>query len=58
MNCYAMLGRIAEAQSIQVRLRQVGTMTTISRVKTVLPFKRQEDADLWLEAHRIAGVPE
>ena len=30
MNCYAMLGRIAEAQSIQVRLRQVGTMTTIS----------------------------
>jgi adenylate cyclase len=53
---YAMLGRIAEARLIQARLREVGL--TLVQIKKYLPYQRQEDAGLYLEAFRIAGMPE
>jgi tetratricopeptide (TPR) repeat protein len=53
---YVMLGRIAEAQVMQARLREVGL--TLSQIKKFMPYQRQEDADLYFEAFRIAGMPE
>jgi TolB-like protein/class 3 adenylate cyclase len=52
----AMLGRIADAQVIKARLREVGL--TLAQVKKYMPYQRQEDAGLYLEAFRIAGMPE
>jgi class 3 adenylate cyclase len=58
MVSYAMLGRIADAQMMQARMREAGTAMTISQLKEFLPFQRHEDVELWIEACRIAGVPE
>src|SRR5262245_28072087 len=55
---YAMLGRIADAQMMQARLREAGIDLTISQLKKRIPYQRQEDVDLFIEALRIAGVPE
>ena len=51
-----MLGRIAEAQLMVARLRESGL--TLSQIKKYMPYRRQEDADLYFEAFRIAGMPE
>ena len=53
---YAMLGRIADAQVIEARLREAGL--TLAQIKKYMPYQRQEDAGLYLEAFRIAGMPE
>ena len=53
-----MLGRIADAQMMQARLREAGIDLTISQLKKRIPYQRQEDIDLFIEALRIAGVPE
>ena len=58
MVCYAMLGRIADAQMMLARMREVGDDLTISRAKVRMPYQRQEDYDFWIEAFRLAGVPE
>ena len=58
MASYAMLGRIADAQMMQARMRETGADLTISFRRKQIPFQRQEDVDLDLEALRIAGVPE
>jgi adenylate cyclase len=54
----AMLGRIADAQMMLARLREAGAYSTISQLKRYLPYQRQEDIELYIEACRIAGVPE
>jgi DNA-binding transcriptional MerR regulator len=51
-----MLGRIADAHLVQTRLREVGL--TLSQIRKYMPYQRQEDAELYFEAFRIAGVPE
>ena len=53
---YVMLGRIADAKVMQARLREVGL--TLAQIKKYMPYQRQEDADLYFEAFRLAGVPE
>jgi MarR-like DNA-binding transcriptional regulator SgrR of sgrS sRNA len=55
---YAILGRIADAQMMQARLREAGIDLTISQLKKRIPYQRQEDVDLFIEALSIAGVPE
>jgi adenylate cyclase len=58
MVSYAMLGRDVDAQMMQRRIREAGTDLTIAQVRRVIPYQRPEDVDLYLEACRIAGVPE
>lgn len=58
MVSYAMLGRIADAQMMQGRMRETGSDMTISQLKKWIPYRRPEDTDLFVEAYRIAGVPE
>jgi hypothetical protein len=53
-----MLGRIAEAQMMLARRREAGTPMTISHMRKRRYPQRQEDAELYFEACRIAGVPE
>jgi hypothetical protein len=55
---YAMLGRIADAQTMYARLRHIGDELMISQIRVRTPFKRQEDVELYIEGHRRAGVPE
>jgi TolB-like protein/class 3 adenylate cyclase len=55
----AMLGRIPEAQIMLAHRREAGFVMTISQVRKRLAFlRRQEDVELYIEACRIAGVPE
>jgi adenylate cyclase len=58
MVSFAMLGRIADAQMMLARMRETGSAMTISQLKRWMPYQRQEDTDLFVEAYRIAGVPE
>jgi TolB-like protein len=56
---YAMLGRIADAQMMVARRREVGApMTTISQIRKLIANHRQEDVELYIEACRIVGVPD
>ena len=58
MVSYAMLGRIDDAQLMLARMRETGSDMTISQLKRWIPYRRDEDIDLFIEAYRIAGVPE
>jgi hypothetical protein len=59
MVSYAMLGRVADAQSLFARRREAGWVLTISEIKKRLAFmRREEDVELYLEACRIAGATE
>jgi TolB-like protein/class 3 adenylate cyclase len=58
MFSYAMLGRIADAQVMLARLREAGFVMTISQMRERNSFYRQEDAELRIEACRIAGMPD
>ena len=58
MVSYAMLGRIADAQMMLARLREAGFVMTISQIRKRMAHWRQEDAELYIEACRIAGMPE
>jgi hypothetical protein len=55
---YAMLGRVADAQMVLARLREAGFPTTISHSRKFTAQQRQEDVELYIEAFRLAGVPE
>ena len=55
---YAMLDRIADAQMMVARWREIGFVMTISEIRKWLADYRQEDVELYIEACRIAGVPE
>jgi TolB-like protein/class 3 adenylate cyclase len=56
MQSYAMLGRIADAQMMQARMREAGM--TFAQTKKYMAYQRQEDVELYFEAYRIAGVHE
>ena len=58
MACYAMLGHIADAEKMRTRMREAGDDLTISRAKVRMPYRQQHDYNLWMEAFRLAGVPE
>jgi TolB-like protein/class 3 adenylate cyclase len=59
MVSYAMLGRVADAQSLFARRREAGWVLTISEIKKRHAFmQREEDVELHLEACRIAGATE
>jgi hypothetical protein len=45
-----MLGRIADAQMMQARMREAGTAMTISQFKKYMPYQRREDLELFIEA--------
>jgi TolB-like protein len=53
-----MLGRIADAKALLTHLNDAGNPLRISLIKKRTPLKRQEDVDLLVEAHRLAGMPE
>ena len=53
-----MLGRIADAQTMDDRLRHAGAELTISQIRMRTPLKRQEDVELYIEGNRRAGMPE
>jgi TolB-like protein/class 3 adenylate cyclase/tetratricopeptide (TPR) repeat protein len=54
---YAMLSRIAEAQAMYARLRELGAPPlTISQIEKWIPYKRREDFEMFVKAYRIAGV--
>ena len=55
---YAMLGRIADAQMMVARWREIGFVMTISEIRKWLADYRQEDVEFYIEACRIAGVRE
>ena len=55
---YAMLGRTADAQMMRARLHQLGADMTISQLEKYLPYQRREDVEAYLEAYRLAGMPE
>jgi hypothetical protein len=58
MVSYAMLGRIADAQMMLARRREAGAVMTISQIRKRLAHLRQEDIELYIEACRIAGMPD
>jgi len=53
-----MLGRITDAKALLTHLNDAGNPLRISLIKKRTPLKRQEDVDLLVEAHRLAGMPE
>ncbi len=55
---YAMLGRIADAHLMLARLREAGVPCTISHYRKWTAMQQQEDIELYVEACRIAGMPE
>jgi adenylate cyclase len=55
---YAMLGRIDDARIMLTRMREAGADISISHLKKRIPYHRQEDVELIVEAHRVAGAPE
>jgi adenylate cyclase len=58
MVSYAMLGRIADAEVMLARRREAGTPMTITQIRKRNKHWRQEELELFIEACRIAGVPE
>lgn len=58
MISHAMLGHIADAQRMLARRIEAGYVETISEARKRNAYFQQEDAELYIEACRIAGVPE
>jgi TolB-like protein/class 3 adenylate cyclase len=58
MVSYALLGRIVASQMMLARMRETGSDMTISQLKEWIPYRRHEDTELFVEAYRIAGVPD
>jgi adenylate cyclase len=58
MMSHAMLGQIADAQRILARRTEAGYIETISEARKRNAYLQHEDGELYIEACRIAGVPE
>ena len=58
MISHATLGHIPDAQKMLARRIEAGFIETISQARKRNAYFQQEDAELWVEACRIAGVPE
>ena len=54
----ALVGRLAEAQKVMERLRQLDPGLRISDLKALFPFRRPDDVAKWAEGLRKAGLPE
>lgn len=55
---HAMLGHIDDAQRMLARRIEAGYIETISQARKRNAYFQQEDGELYIEACRIAGVPE
>lgn len=55
---HALAGRIAEAQQVMRRLRQIDPALRISHLKHLTPLRRPEDVARYLEGMKKAGLPE
>ena len=56
---HALAGRIAEAQKLVERLRQLDPLLRISKFGDIMPpYRRPEDRARYLEGLRMAGLPE
>ena len=58
MMSHAMLGHIADAQRMLARRIEAGYIETISQARKRNAYFQHEDGELYIEACRIAGVPE
>ena len=54
----AMLGRTADAQKMVARRLELGGDLTLAQIQARLPFQNQNDVELYIEALRLAGLPE
>jgi tetratricopeptide (TPR) repeat protein len=54
----AIVGRLAEAQKAMAQLRRLHPELRISNLKELLPTRRPEDYEQWVEGLRRAGLPE
>jgi tetratricopeptide (TPR) repeat protein len=54
----AIIGRLAAAEKAMARLRQLEPGLRISNLKDLLPSRRREDFEKWVEGLRRAGLPE
>jgi hypothetical protein len=55
---YSVLNRTDEAQSMMRRLQSVDPDARVSQLRNWIPFQRSEDAALFIEGMRKAGMPE
>jgi hypothetical protein len=56
---HALAGRLAEAQRLVERLRQLDPLLRISNLGDIMPpFRRPEDRAKYVEGLRMAGLPE
>jgi TolB-like protein len=58
MACYAMAGRVEEARQAWAVARQIDPTQRISTLRNMWHFGRFKDFQLYVEALRIAGMPE
>jgi TolB-like protein len=54
----AMAGRPSDAHRIVARILQANPSVRVSRMRTVIPMRRPEDTTRWVEALKLAGLPE
>ena len=54
----ALAGRLAEAEKAMVRLRHLHPALRISNCADLIPLRRSQDMDRWVEGLRKAGLPE
>ena len=55
---HALTGKIAEAQKIVTRIRQLDPESRLSRIAGQAPFRRPEDISRYVDGLRKAGLPE
>jgi hypothetical protein len=54
----ALAGRTADAQMAVTRMRDIDPSVRISNARMLTPIKRPEDAAMWVDGLRKAGLPE
>ena len=54
----ALAGRLADAQQVMARLRQLDPDLRMSNLKDLFPIRRPEDIARWTRGLRAAGLPE
>ena len=58
MACHAMAGRVEEARQAWAVARQIDPTQSISIVMNRLRFRRPQDVQRYMDAYRMAGMPE
>jgi TolB-like protein/Flp pilus assembly protein TadD len=54
----ALDGRVSDARRIVTRMLQINPTLRLSDLATLIPLRRAEDAERWVDGLRKAGVPE